>query len=286
MDKETLSNYGWIVICVLVLAVMIALATPFGSFISEAIQSTTKGLFDVNKSALDSTGLINIDNQEFDVPDMNHGAENGGNAGETPVTPETPENPETPVVYELSGTWRFNTSITLPTEEYSLDINFTNATGSKFDEFYVSSYQICYRFGRDPSIKIYVRGEWDLDSMKTLSFGTTGQEVPQGFYEWFTTNASKVDTNQSETPTLISFTIDGTSYQAEEGMTWESWIASHYNNGNVIQNGTYVEGNGGGSQNAIHLEGSIICQQKTDVIIANATYTTNQNTGQGGGGAD
>jgi hypothetical protein len=86
MDKETLSNYGWIVIAVLVLVVMIALATPFGSFISEAVQSTTKGLFDVNKSALDSTGLINIDNQEFDVPDMNHGAENGGNAGETPAT--------------------------------------------------------------------------------------------------------------------------------------------------------------------------------------------------------
>ena len=30
MDKETLSNYGWVVICVLVLVVMIALATPFG----------------------------------------------------------------------------------------------------------------------------------------------------------------------------------------------------------------------------------------------------------------
>ena len=37
MDKETLSNYGWIVICVLVLAVMLALATPFGKFISNAI---------------------------------------------------------------------------------------------------------------------------------------------------------------------------------------------------------------------------------------------------------
>ena len=72
MDKETLSNYGWIVICVLVLAVMIALATPFGSFISEAMQSTTKGLFDVNKSALDSTGLISIDTQGFDIPDMNY----------------------------------------------------------------------------------------------------------------------------------------------------------------------------------------------------------------------
>lgn len=68
MDKETLSNYGWIVICVLVLAVMIALATPFGYFISGAVQSTTKGLFDVNHTALESTGLIAIDDQEFDVP--------------------------------------------------------------------------------------------------------------------------------------------------------------------------------------------------------------------------
>lgn len=33
------------------------------------------------------------------------------------------------------------------------------------------------------------------------------------------------------TPTLISFTIDGTSYQAEEGMTWGEWLASSYNTG-------------------------------------------------------
>ena len=31
--------------------------------------------------------------------------------------------------------------------------------------------------------------------------------------------------------TMISFTIDGTSYQAEEGMTWAQWIESAYNNG-------------------------------------------------------
>ena len=66
MDKETLSNYGWIVICVLVLAVMIALATPFGTFVADAVKSTTQGLFDVNQNALNSTGLINIDGQEFD----------------------------------------------------------------------------------------------------------------------------------------------------------------------------------------------------------------------------
>ena len=28
---------------------------------------------------------------------------------------------------------------------------------------------------------------------------------------------------------LITFTIDGTTYQAEEGMTWEEWVNSEYN---------------------------------------------------------
>ena len=41
MDKETLSNYGWIVITVLVLAVMLALATPFASYIKTAVENTT-----------------------------------------------------------------------------------------------------------------------------------------------------------------------------------------------------------------------------------------------------
>ncbi len=58
MDKETLSNYGWIVICVLVLAVMIALATPFGNYIKDAVWSTTQGLFDVNQNALEAAGII------------------------------------------------------------------------------------------------------------------------------------------------------------------------------------------------------------------------------------
>lgn len=56
MDKETLSNYGWVVICVLVLVVMIALATPFGKFIAQAVKNTTKALFNVTSNAL-NTGL-------------------------------------------------------------------------------------------------------------------------------------------------------------------------------------------------------------------------------------
>ena len=78
MDKETLSNYGWIVICVLVLAVMIALAGPFGTFVAGAVKSTTQGLFDVNQGALDAAG-ITIDDNAF--------AEGNGGAGQNPVAP-------------------------------------------------------------------------------------------------------------------------------------------------------------------------------------------------------
>lgn len=66
MDKETLSHYGWIVILVLILAVMLALASPFGTFVAGAIKSTTAGLFDVNQNALGVAG-INVDKVLFET---------------------------------------------------------------------------------------------------------------------------------------------------------------------------------------------------------------------------
>ena len=35
----------------------------------------------------------------------------------------------------------------------------------------------------------------------------------------------------------ISFTIAGTSYQAEEGMTWAEWVSSSYNTDGYTYNG-------------------------------------------------
>ena len=52
MDKETLSNYGWIVICILVISVMIALATPFGHFIKTGVENTVQGLFDTSDKGM------------------------------------------------------------------------------------------------------------------------------------------------------------------------------------------------------------------------------------------
>ena len=39
---------------------------------------------------------------------------------------------------------------------------------------------------------------------------------------------------ENESMNLISFTVDGIEYQAEEGMTWEEFINSEYNTGNFI----------------------------------------------------
>ena len=62
MDKNTLSNYGWIVIAVLVLSVMIALATPFGQYIELGVRSTTEGLFSTSQNAMNSAfGDLGVD---------------------------------------------------------------------------------------------------------------------------------------------------------------------------------------------------------------------------------
>ena len=80
MDRETLSNYGWVVILVLILAVLLALATPFGTFVSTAVKSATQGLWDVNSVALNSTGLMHIDGQSFDKNSNSDIKDQGGDS--------------------------------------------------------------------------------------------------------------------------------------------------------------------------------------------------------------
>ena len=52
MDRQTLINYGWIVICALVLAVMMAFATPFGAYAMDAVTSIADGFINTGHTAL------------------------------------------------------------------------------------------------------------------------------------------------------------------------------------------------------------------------------------------
>ena len=57
MDKETLSHYGWIVIVVLVLAIMLALATPFGTYVGDAVAETARGFVGTAENNLNEDNI-------------------------------------------------------------------------------------------------------------------------------------------------------------------------------------------------------------------------------------
>ena len=72
---------------------------------------------------------------------------------------------------------------------------------------------------------------------------------------------------ESLSPTLITFTIDGESYQAEEGMTWRQWAESEYSN-----ESWYID-----VMERVKVTQSsrtISDVESTDLIVANQAYST------------
>ena len=71
------------------------------------------------------------------------------------------------------------------------------------------------------------------------------------------------------TPTLISFTIDGVSYQAEDGMTWAEWCDSDYDTIGLDAVGDYYVNYGGHQRLATDDNTNVI---PSDEIISKASY--------------
>lgn len=105
----------------------------------------------------------------------------------------------------------------------------TNYTGIRFAEafdsyngyyYYVGGYWLAYETS------------WHNQNDRTITFET----APTGdLLTWLQANGTK-----QGGATLINFTINGTSYQAEEGMTWQQWVDSSYNTGAFIIESSYV----------------------------------------------
>lgn len=86
----------------------------------------------------------------------------------------------------------------------------------------------------------------------------------------------RVDPNATK---LISFTIDGISYQAEDGMTWYNWCNSNYNTSTWVctsSTQTKILHAGGSEENYLALKSGYKTTAciTSDVIIANHAYGT------------
>lgn len=59
MNRQLVSHYGWIIIITMVIAVMIAFATPLGEYVGVALVGTTNGLTNVSDKALSDENMSN-----------------------------------------------------------------------------------------------------------------------------------------------------------------------------------------------------------------------------------
>ena len=112
MDKNTLSNYGWIVVMILCLSVLIALATPFGGYIRAGVENTVQGLFETEDAALgkvlDDMGIVpSVDElqakHKFDYYSTFRGAVADVNANTIGVNADCDKEDATAGVYTDNG---------------------------------------------------------------------------------------------------------------------------------------------------------------------------------------
>ena len=86
------------------------------------------------------------------------------------------------------------------------------------------------------------------------------------FGTWTGTIVYNVELND-----IITFTIEGTEYQAVDGMTWREWANSDYdqNQFGIVTGTESVSASGNGWSPAL----DDVKVQASDVIIAGAAYT-------------
>lgn len=170
MDKGTFASYGWIVITVIVIAIMIAFASPFGDFVVDGVKDAMTNF----ESTATEELAKERDNVKFD------GAGSGGGS--------------TPQVYELSGEWTWNDTLPIPSREGYI------AEPVQFNQWYYYIYiqgdGLWYDDDLDPSddmpTQVYdPTMTWFDDEYKTIDFGSTPQEVSEELYNYVRANATQ-----------------------------------------------------------------------------------------------
>ena len=115
---------------------------------------------------------------------------------------------------------------------------------------------------------IQSNAEQIVDSAPPPSFSDV-EVTPHDSYITMTINGVDFNLKTAASVSLISFSIGGTTYQAEEGMTWAEWVASDYNTG-----GFYISGTGVFTQNNFRVVDSATFSyvNSSDEIVQNHSY--------------
>jgi hypothetical protein len=122
---------------------------------------------------------------------------------------------------QVSGTWLFYTpfrSETIEPQKVKFTSNGVDFTGIGVNEVNALSFYTGFE-SNNRNVVTSGAGIFYESNSRTITFDGV-QTVSKEFYDWFTANAVQQ---------TIGFTIDGTQYFAEPGMTWAEWVASSYN---------------------------------------------------------
>lgn len=199
-----------------------------------------------------------------------------------PYTLTQQTTPEEPTEDELAGTWTFNETLNLSAELMPeevivelgwVDLPITADDGTEYSGLLFGSLNVetneftSLLYG---GTEVY-NGMWNKESDRIITINALLEEVKNGqaLLEFLQNNGTK-----QGGATLISFTISGTSYQAEQGMTWQQWIDSTYNTGNyVVYNGVVTKMPAGTAGSRVTTDSAFNnAVSPTDIIMATTYY--------------
>ena len=150
---------------------------------------------------------------------------------------------------------------------YSLTQNLTNLT----------SGNIALTITPDEGYSLPAQADITVTGGTIVSYdSTTGELVVTAG-----TTAVEITCAQSGGAELISFSIAGTTYQAEDGMTWAQWCDSAYNTDVYVANNNNDSVQVSGTAGFVDYNGSLVSLR--DTIVADREYTV---AVSGGGSSD
>ena len=160
-------------------------------------------------------------------------------------------------IVTLSGSWASNQTVKVTADKTVTLTNSINANDQKTLDVTFAGME---KVGDNTQARTYTEAVSVAAMPSDALFGTWDGK--------FNYNVELVeDTTGGEESNLITFTIDGTEYQAEPNMTWQAWVDSDYNTVGATIEGDSIYVNG----NAIQKDGYEESRRYT--IAADGAYT-------------